>query len=369
MAAKKKDKRLARGLAARRKRRRRTKPGSRPGLTSVDPQASSTTLSVLAYGRDGFVEKKPESFKELPAFLESYPTTWVHIEGLGDADTLQSLADMFRLHPLALEDVVLPQRPKAEAYPDQVLLVFWTLKYQEALLPEQISLFIGPNFVLTFQEHSGDPFEPVRERLRVGSGRIRQNGSDYLAYALLDAAIDHYFPILDEMRDRLEELESELRFLHVDAAVEHIRRARSEVLEARRSVSPMREVLRSLLGDDQPLITDHTRTYLRDCRDHVLEAAEIIDSCRDIASGLMDIHLSTVSHQANQTMKVLTVIATIFMPLSFLAGLYGMNFDTSVSPWNMPELRSPLGYPALLTAMGFVGFGLLFLFWRKGWFR
>ena len=350
------------------RKRWKARPGGRPGELVIDPAAPKPRLTILAYTENELIEHEEYDLEDVPSLLERYRVTWVNVEGLGDKQVLEEVARLFSMHPLALEDVVnVPQRAKVEAYGGELFLVVQQLTRSRRVDLEQLGLYLGERFVLTFQERLGDPFDPIRERLRHSRGRLRQSGPDYLAYAVLDAIIDSYFPVLEAIQDHLESLESSLRRPQPDA-VEQIQAARAELLEIRRCVSPLRDVTRSLLSGEWPLFTDPTQVYLRDCRDHVLEAAEQLDSCREVASGLMDIHLSTVSHQANKTMKVLTIIATIFMPLSFIAGLYGMNFNTEVSRWNMPELNSPMGYPILLGVMAVIGLGLTALFWKKGWF-
>lgn len=347
---------------------RRTAPGSRPGELHIDPEAAEPRISVIAFGPDEIREETISKLEEIERYREKFPVTWVNVEGLGDREILEGLGRIFSLHPLALEDVVnVPQRPKVEDFDDQLFIVFQMLTRQQQMEREQLSLCLGEGFVVTFQERPGDPFEGVRHRLRRTGVRIRQSGADYLAYALLDAAVDHFFPVLEQFQDDLEDLAEALRE-PMPTAVQRIQDTRSELQEARRAVAPVRDITRALQNDEWTLLSDTSRLFLRDCHDHALEAIDLLETCREIATGLMDIHLSTVSHQANQTMQVLTVIATIFMPLSFLAGIYGMNFDPAVSPWNMPELSWPFGYPLLLGVMLALALALVSIFWKKGWF-
>lgn len=349
-------------------RKRAVVVASRPEDFDVDPTAPKPRISAYAYNDTDLVVREDCAVSDIQSLIDAHTVTWVNVEGLGDRGVLEALTATFGIHPLAVEDVVnVPQRPKVETYDDRLFVVAQMLTREERLTLEQISIFAGSNFVLTFQERPGDPFQPVRNRLQKQQGRMRQGGPDFLIYALIDAVVDGYFPVVEGMQADLEALEDRLR-QPCDDATERIQAQRAQLLEARRAIGPLREVVRSLAASDLPVITDPARLFLRDCRDHILEAAELLESCREIASGLMDIHISTVSHQANQTMQVLTVIATIFMPLSFLAGIYGMNFDTS-SPWNMPELASPIGYPILLGIMVAIGLGLAWLFWKRGWFK
>lgn len=349
--------------------RRDTTIGERPGEIRIDPQAPKPKLSAISYDHQTLVERPHLELHEIPALLESQQVTWLNVEGLGDLETLEELARIFSVHPLAMEDITqVPQRAKVEDYEDFILVIvhLWTRSTQSHL--EQVSLWAGERFVVTFQQQPGDPFGRIRSRLHHVKGRLRQGRADYLLYALLDAVIDGYFPVLDALQVHLETLQDVLREPQ-PRAQEVIQAAQGELLEVRRALSPVRDVMRSLMTGEWPLLEDTTRVFLRDCRDHMYEVAEQLEHCREIAAGLMDIHLATVSHQANKTMQVLTIIATIFMPLSFLAGIYGMNFDPEASSLNMPELASPIGYPVLLGIMLAIGLGLAWLFWRKGWFK
>lgn len=344
------------------RKRTRPAPGSRPGTITAATDAKTTSVTVLTYDGSQLDEKA-----ELPTTFdaESHSVTWVNVCGLADVETLGRIGETFGVHTLALEDAVhTPQRPKIEELENRLFVVMQMLT--EGAAREQLSLCLGPNFVVTFQEREGDPFGPVRNRLRNGRGRLRSAGADYLAYALIDAVIDSYMPILDDFEEGLELLEEELR-TPTHSPVERIQRRRAELRELRRAVVPLRDVTRSLATGEWDQIRSETQTYLRDCHDHALEAVDQLDSCRELAAGLMDAHLSTVSTEVNQTTRILTVIATIFMPLSFLAGLYGMNFDPNL-PGNMPELGIAYAYPVLLGFMALVGGALAYYFFRKGWF-
>lgn len=348
-----------------RRQRHRGNVGSRPGTMQASADAQETRVSVVRYDQESLRETELD-LSSLQASQDD--VTWVDVQGLANTDLLGEIAEHFDLHPLAMEDVVLvPQRPKVDQYGEQLFIVIQHLL--EDLTREQISLFVGDGFVITFQERHGDPFTPVRERLQNPYGRLRNSRHDYLAYALIDATIDSYMPRLDRFEEHLELLEEELRKppeRGVDRVVQ-IARERSRVREVRRAVSPLREVTRALANGEWPQLTEGTQTFLKDCHDHALEAAEQLDSCREIAGGLMDAHLSTTSNQVNETTQILTIIATIFMPLSFLAGIYGMNFDPDL-PGNLPELSQPYAYPALLGSMAAIAIGLWLYFKRKGWF-
>ncbi len=342
-------------------------PGMGPGRIIVDPQAARPSITAFAYGADSLEEHAISDLSEIVDLLERFPVTWINVNGLGDAAILERLGELLGIHRLALEDVVnVPQRPKVESYGEQLFIILQMLGREETLEREQISVCTGARFVVTFQEKPGDPLDQVRERLRSGSPRIRSSGTDYLAYALIDAIIDQYFPFLEEFQERIEELEDDLRTFKPDA-VERIRSVRSDLGEIRRTLVPLREVTRTLVTTENPRVTDGTKVYLRDCHDHALAAGELFESCREVASALMDIHLSTMTHQANETMKVLTIIATIFMPLSFIAGIYGMNFNPEL-PGNMPEVNWPYGYLLVLGGMTGVAVALIVFFRKRGWF-
>jgi magnesium transporter len=347
---------------------RYSKPGSAPGILSVDPDAQRPIIRVMAYNPDRFEEREIADPAELESIRGEWPVVWVDVHGLGDRGTLEALGARFELHPLALEDVVnLGQRAKVEPYDEDLFII--------ARMPadppstEQISLFLGRDFVLTFQEQSGDCLEGVRERIRHGRGRIRRSGPDYLSYAILDAVIDAYFPVVDELGDQLEQLEEEVLDRPDQDTVTAIHRLRRTILTLRKSVAPHREAFNALIRGEGPFVTHETTLFLRDCYDHVIRVVELLEAYREISSDLMATYLSSVSNKMNEVMKVLTIIATIFIPLGFIAGLYGMNFDAGVSPWNMPELGWYLGYPFALLLMLLVATGFLVFVWRRGWFR
>jgi magnesium transporter len=359
------------GLAMKRWRPRirpRTPPGAAPGTIVSDPEAPAPQIRIIACGPDDLVEQTIDDPRAIADYLEQWPLTWVNVDGLGDANVIQIIGEVFGLHHLALEDVANGnQRPKLEDYPEGIFVVArMPQKREGAFRTEQLSLFLGRNYVLTFQEHPGDCFEPIRKRLR-DSPRQRLLDPDYLAYALLDAVIDSYFPVLESVGERLDEIEEAIAHDPQPESVSRIFHTKHELLSLRRAIWPARDILNALIRDPVPLISDTTRTYLRDCHDHAIRIIDLLESYREINAGLMEFYQSTVGHRMNEVMKVLTIIATIFIPLGFLAGLYGMNFDTSISPWNMPELALYFGYPAALLVMVLVAGGMLFYFRRKRW--
>lgn len=352
----------------RRKRRLIEVIGAPPGTIAVDAQSPKSVIRVMAYGPEGFTEETLKNLDALPAYLEKWPVTWVNIDGLGDQNTITRLRDMFDLHALAVEDVLsLHHRPKLDRYENHMFLVLRMLESGMPVQFEQLSIFFGDRYVLTLQEHPGDSLDPIRARIREGTAKIRTLGSDYLAYSLMDAVIDTYFPRLDQISDRIEDVEDEVVGSPRPEVVAAIHEIKRDVLNMRRVLFPMRETVNSMIRDSGRLISDNTRVYLRDCYDHVVHLLDLLENYREITSGLLDIYLSSVSNRMNEIMKVLTIIATVFIPLTFIAGVYGMNFDPNVSPWNMPELRTYYGYPTVLAIMASIALGLVFYFWRKGW--
>jgi magnesium transporter len=342
--------------------------GKAPGALSIDPDWPPPSLRLMAYGPESFIEDEIQ-VDEISEYLGAWPTVWVNVAGLGDAATLARLGELFSLHRLALEDVVnLGQRAKAEAYDEDLFIVARTPNRTSAP-GEQLTVLLGQGFVLSFLERPGTIFENVRERIRHGKGKIRKSGPDYLAYALLDAVIDSYFPLLEEFSESVVELEHEVLGSPDQVTVSKIYDVKRRLLEVRRTLSPHREALNSLIREAGNFISDETALYLRDTYDHTLRIVEMVESQRDLCSDLMATYLSVVSNRMNEVMKVLSIIGTVFIPLGFIAGLYGMNFDRGASPYNMPELGWYLGYPFALLIMGSTAVGLLLYFWRKGWFK
>jgi magnesium transporter len=350
--------------------KRRTQPGATPGQVCVDPAAPRSVVSVIAYGPTELVEKQQfNDLANLKQHCEQLPVTWINVDGLGDATVISQIGKLFGLHPLALEDVVnVHQRAKVEEYDGHTFIVARMVELREHLETEQVSLFLGPNFVITFQERPGeDSIEPVRERLRKSRGRIRALGADYLAYAILDAVIDGYFPVLEQYGERLESLELEVTTSADRSLIGKIHDIKSDLLMIRRSIWPHREAFNGLVRDSSPLVKAETRVYLRDCYDHTVQLIDLVETYRELGADLRDVYLSSVSNRMNEIMKVLTIISTIFMPLSFIASVYGMNFNTEISPWNMPELNWYYGYPFVLGVMATMTTGMLIFFRRKGW--
>ena len=349
-------------------------PGVRPGTLIVAPDAAESRLRVLVRKEGSLAELSVMSIRDLEEVLTSADLTWIDVTGLANTELLQGLAELLGLHPLALEDIgSTSQRPKIETYGEDLLIFARMLKIPRSVEApnetQQLSIFLRRGLVVTFREQAGGEFDPVRNRLRSPSGRLQSSGADYLAYALLDTIVDHYLLVSRDYEEIIEELEIQVLGEKVDELIEKVHRLRQSLISTRRDIAPLRDVVAQLQrsGPQLSSFEDPTLVFLRDCLDHAIRTVERIDHCRELLKGLLELHLSTLSHQTNQAMQTLTVIATIFIPLSFVAGLYGMNFDTR-SPWNMPELAWAYGYPAVLAVMTGVALMLLWYLRRKGWF-
>ena len=343
------------------------KPGSPPGtlVHTGERKIEKVLIRLIDYDADSLEERTLERIEECFPLAEDPPVTWVNVDGLHDVELMEKIGDHFGFNRLALEDVVSPnQRPKVEEYDDHFLVVLKMLYFDgetESVVAEQFSFLVGPTYLFSFQERRGDVFEPIRERLREGRTRIRSRGTDYLAYALIDAVVDRYFRILEEIGDRIEEIEETVLLDATLGSLQRIHDLRQEMLVVRRAVWPLREALGRMYRGDVPHISEDTRLYLRDVYDHTVQVIDTAETLREVLSGVMDLYMSGVSNRMNEVMKVLTIIATIFIPLSFFAGLYGMNFEY------MPELHYRWAYPALLAFMATVAGGMVWYFRRKDW--
>lgn len=325
-------------------------PGTPPATLRVRPakQPGPPRLTLFQYDAEGVFEGQFDSFEELLARFDPAKVNWINVDGLHDTTLLRAMAERFRIHPLALEDVLnTAQRPKVEVYEENIFIVSEMLSFEDekrSLAFEQVSLFLGENYLLTFQEECGhDAFDSVRKRLRAGRGFARQRRADYLAYALLDAIVDQFFPILESMGESIEEIEEELLERPDKTTLRRLYEEKRLLVQLRRASWPHREIVNALMRDESGLVTEGTTVFLRDCYDHVTQIIDIIESYRDISAGLMDVYLSSLGFRTNEIMRVLTVVSTFFIPLTFIAGVYGMNFDRS-SPFNMPELGWKFGY-------------------------
>lgn len=346
----------------------RIEPGAPPGTLTKDPHAQQTKIDVIAYSPDKYLEKDLTDLGEIPSILNEYAITWINVDGLSDIDKIQEIAKQFHLHPLAVEDVVnCQQRPKVEIYGKSQFIVTRMISLNAHLEIEQLSLFLGEKYIISFQEIPGDCLNPLRERLRKGFGQIRSQGSDQLAYGILDAVVDGYFPVLETYGERLEDLEDQILTNPNRQTIALMHDLKRNLLLIRRAIWPMRETVNELIRDESPLITKDTRVYLRDTYDHVVRVMDFVETYRELCSDLMDVYLSSVSNRTNEVMKVLTIIATIFIPPTFIAGVYGMNFNPEISPWNMPELNWFYGYPLSLAAMAAMTIAMLIYLYQRGW--
>ena len=345
-------------------RKRHPPAGSRPGTLVIPAGALPPKINVIDYGPDAVEEREVADVEDLVEFIDRDTVTWVDVQGIGDEAAIRRIGEIFALHPLALEDAInVPQRPKAEAYERFQLFITRMTRCESGadVEVEQLSIFLGGTFVLTLQERYGDLFDPVRDRIRSGVGPMRRSGPDYLAYAIIDTVVDGYYPVLETIGDFLEDLEEETL---EHARPIHLRRmyaAKRQLLELRRAIWPQREAINALIRTEHPLVSEMVRLHLRDCYDHAVQVIDVAESYRELVGTLMDLYLSMMGQRTNEVMKVLTITATIFIPLTFVAGVYGMNFA------HMPELAWPWAYPAVLGVMGLTAGGMVGYFWRRGW--
>ncbi|WP_026734792.1 magnesium/cobalt transporter CorA [Fischerella sp. PCC 9605] len=348
-------------------------PGTIPGTIIIDADAPPSTIVLIDYNQTDAIHKQVETPEECAPYLDTESVSWVDVSGLGSEDILQRLGQVFDLHPLVLEDIVnVPERPKVEDYEDQLVIIARMVmpkkKKNHGFHSEQVSLVLGKYYLLTVQEEpKRDCFESVRSRIFKNKGVIRKQGADYLAYTLLDAIIDGFFPVLENYGEWIEDLEEEVIMKPTRRTLKKIYRVRRDLLQLRRAIWPQRNAINSLIQDRSEIISEEVRIYLRDCYDHAVQVMDMVENYREIASSLMDMYLSSLGNKTNEVMKLLTVVSSIFIPLTFIAGIYGMNFNTEKSPYNMPELNWYWGYPVCLALMAIIAISLLFIFWRSGW--
>jgi magnesium transporter len=356
----------------RRKRRRlklqphlHTEPGTMPGTLNIPRGAHPTTVRVMAYNQGQVMEREVRNPGELQDLVDRWPVVWVDVIGLGSESTLRALAQIFSIHPLALEDIVhVHQRTKVDPYDHNLFCVIRIPDHSNEQLTEQFSLVLGKSYLVTFQERPGDCFDLVRAGIRHDQSSMRQGvRPDFLAYRLIDAAIDEYFPVVEGVGDRLDDLDDRALGKDSQAAFKGLQSVKRELLMLRRAVWPLRDALNELRRETTPFITNETRVYLRDCYDHTVQLIDLLESYRDISGDVRDYYLSSISNRMNEVMKTLTVISTIFLPITFIAGVYGMNFDF------MPELHWRYGYEISLGIMAVVAVGMLWFFKRRGWLQ
>jgi magnesium transporter len=350
-------------------KKRGKKPGAAPGnLVHVgEVSGADTAIDLIHYDASHLDEHGALDVSQCRHENNASQTAWYNIIGLHNAEIIRSIGNLFQLHPLVQEDILnTDHRPKIEVHDTYLYIVLKMLQFDhthKTVQMEQVSLIVGDDYVLSFQERAGDVFNGVRERLRQGHGRrIRQLGPDYLAYALIDAMVDNYFVLLENLGDAIEDLEADLLSRPTPNTLNQIHHYKREMLLLRKAVWPLREVLSSLSRDESVILSHDIRVYLRDVYDHTIHIIDNIETLRDLLSGMLDLYMSSVSQRMNEIMKVLTLFASIFMPLTFIAGVYGMNFDY------MPELRWHWGYPVIMALMLITGSGLFAYFrWRKWW--
>lgn len=329
-------------------------------------QQAKSRITVIDYTKDSFEQKEAQTVAEAYAYRDKKSVTWINIDGLEELDVIKSIDSHFGIHELVAEDIVnTGHRPKIEDHEDYLFIIIKMLSYDteaKDVKSEQVSFILGHNYVISFQEKIGDVFDPIRKRIKAGKGRSRKMGADYLAYILLDAVIDHYFAVLEKIGEEIEILEEKMMKEVSSEMTEEIHYMKRDMIFLRKQIWPLREVVSSLLRDESKLISKGIGIFLRDAYDHTIQIMDTIESYRDVVSGLHDIYLSSMSNRMNEIMKVLTIFAAIFIPLTFVAGIYGMNFE------NMPELKWPNGYFMALGMMATLGIGLVVYFKTKKWF-
>ena len=348
-------------------KRRSEKGGLPPGTLAYvgEKKVEKVIITVFDYNSERYDEKELKSIDECFPYKDTPTVTWINIDGLHQVEIMEKIGIHFGFHPLIMEDILnTRQRPKMDDLEDYVYVVLKMLSYKEednVIDAEQISIILGQNFVISFQEKEGDVFEPIRERIRKNKGRIRKMGADYLAYALLDSVVDNYFTILEKLWERIEFLEEELVENPSTQTLQEIYELKREMIFLRKSIWPLREVISELERGESSLIKESTGIYLRDVYDHTIQVIDTVETFRDMLSGILDVYLSSISNRMNEVMKVLTIIATIFIPLTFLAGVYGMNFRY------MPELEWHQGYFAVLFLMVIIFIVMVIYFRKKKW--
>jgi magnesium transporter len=348
-------------------RRAVKKPGAAPGtlVHTGEKKVERTLIRYLDYDAGQLSEAEVVDVEGCFPFKDSPTVSWINIDGLHEVELVRSVGERFGWHPLLLEDVVgVGQRSKVEEYDGYLYVVLPMLSWDENLgqvVDEQLSLILGERYVFTFQERVGDVFESVRDRLRQARGRLRTRGADYLAYALIDAVVDHYFQVLERIGDRTERLEEDVLREPRQETMVRLHALKRELIAVRRAVWPVRDMLAAVLRNDEERFTPETQVFLRDVHDHAVQVVETVEALRDVVTGAVDLYLSMVGFRANEVMKVLTIMASIFIPLTFFAGIYGMNFEY------MPELHVPWAYPALLGSMVVLAGGMVAYFRHKKW--
>ncbi|WP_083750202.1 magnesium/cobalt transporter CorA [Rhodohalobacter halophilus] len=355
----------------------RKKPGEVPGTaiyTGIQ-RMDEVLMTVHDFDETHYDVIPIKKIEKSEPYIQNKSKTWIQVRGLHDIEKLRSVWEYFDLHPLIQEDIVsTTQRPKVEIYPNAVFIVLRMIKQQEnekgdlKVHTEQVSIVLGENYVLSFQESDEPLFDPVLKRLELTTTRLRKFGPDYLAYALADNIVDHYFFALDVISENIEKIEEDILDNPRSDQLHKIHALRRDIIYFRKSVWSLRDGINSLIRDEVPLISTEVRVFLRDVYDHMVQVLDSLETSREMVFGLYDMYMSGLSNRMNEVMKVLTIIATIFIPLTFIAGIYGMNFDPEVSPFNMPELNWYFGYPFSLGLMFLMSLAMIIYFKRKGWY-
>ncbi len=354
--------------------KKRSKKGYVPGAPIYvgDTKAQKTKITVTDYNKDSIEIHEFTNPEDCRPFKSSATNTWVNISGLLDIDSVAKIGEIFGLHPLIVEDILdTEHRPKLDIFDDYLFITFKLYSYNKetrALTEEQLSLVLGENHVVTFQEKGSDLFSSIHKRLENPQSNMRKFGADYLVHALLDITVDSYFEVLEKIGDVVEDIESRIINKPSVDTLKEIHEVKREMIRLRKSIWPLREIISGLHRRISPLIQEQTLVYLKDIYDHTIQVMDTVETYRDILSGMLDLYMSTMSNKMNDVMKILTIFATIFIPLTFITGLYGMNFNPKISPFNMPELGWYFGYPFALAIMAAVAIGMLILFKRKKWF-
>ncbi|TCO08876.1 magnesium/cobalt transporter CorA [Natronoflexus pectinivorans] len=353
---------------------KRKPPGQPPGtvLHTGIKKIEELKMTLHDFDENHYENISIEKITDAERYIKSASKTWIQIHGLHDIEKLMEIWNFFDIHPLVQEDIVsVNQRPKVEPYDDIIFIVLRMIKgvnnTNEELQTEQLSIVLGKNYVLSFQESDDSLFDPIIRRLTLSNTRLRRLSCDYLAYALLDNVVDHYFSALDMTGELLESIEEQVISNPKPINLRHIHALRRDLIFLRKSVWSLRDGLNSLIRDESPLISTDVKVFLRDVYDHIVQVIDSIENHREMVFSLYDMYMSGLSNRMNEIMKVLTIIATIFIPLTFIAGIYGMNFNPETSPLNMPELNWEWGYPASLLIMATVAAIMMFYFKRKGW--
>ena len=359
------------------KKVRHSPPGTAPGVINIPSDALELRIKSFYYDRNEYFEKELTGVSEMRNQLNSLPyhCHWFDIKGFGNKEFLEQLADCFGIHRLQMEDVVnVYQRPKAEEFKGHLFFISRIVSEKQGfLINDQMSLFLGSNFVISIQDKYDDALEPVRERIRHGKGNMRMSGSDYLTYSLMDIAIDNFYPVLEKIGDRLDELQDELLANPTRDSLNRVLETKRELVVLRRIIWSERDKMNDIIRSSFTEISNTTKVYFRDSYDHCIQLLDLIESYKEITASLMDVYHSSVSFKLNQVIKVLTIISTIFIPLTFIVGLYGMNFSNvdpvtgKLLPMNMPELYSPHGYIIVCGIMVLIVIGQIIFFYKKGW--